>query len=90
MAHRDEWVVVAVEPAVQWQQGDEITVSFRQREMIVRPETPELWADVSLLRLVGEEYFTAATLVHRFLSAMAWKRKAAIRVDIPAARNGRG
>lgn len=81
MAGRDEWVVVAVEPAVEWPQGGEVTALFRGREMILRPETTELWADVSVLRLPEEEYFTAATLVHRFLSAMAWKRKAAIRVE---------
>ena len=81
MTGRDEWVVIGIEPAVEWLQGNEVTASYRGREMILRPETPELWADVSLLRLPDEEYFTAATLVHRFLSAMAWKRKAALRVE---------
>lgn len=75
-----EWVVVAIDPGVEWVEG-ETTTLFREREMMLRPETPELWGDVSLLRLPGEEYFTAATLVHRFLSAMAWKRQAAIRVE---------
>jgi hypothetical protein len=80
MADRDLWVVVAVETAVEWPQGAEVTASFRRRQMILRPETSALWADVSLLRLPDEEEFTAMTLVHRFISAVAWKRRAAIRV----------
>jgi hypothetical protein len=80
MADRDLWVVVAVETAVEWPQGAEVTASFRRRQMILRPETSALWADVSLLRLPDEEEFTATTLVHRFISAVAWKRRAAIRV----------
>jgi hypothetical protein len=74
-------VVVAVEPAVQWPQGDEVTTSFRGREMILRPETRDCFADVSMLRQPDETDFAAYTLVQRFLSAMAWKRKAAIRVE---------
>ena len=81
MAGRENWVVVAVEPAVQWPQGGEVTASFRGREMIVRPETADAWADVSMLCLPGERDFTAYTLVQRFLSAIAWKRRAAIRVE---------
>jgi hypothetical protein len=81
VARRDEWVVVAVEPAVEWPQGSEVTASFRGRQMIIRPETAELWADVSMLRAPDEAEFAAYTLVYRFLSAMAWKRRAALRVE---------
>jgi methylamine utilization protein MauJ len=81
VARRDEWVVVAVEPAVEWPQGSEVTASFRGREMIIRPETAEVWADVSMLREPNETDFAAYTLVQRFLSAMAWKRRAALRVE---------
>ncbi|MGH7421902.1 MAG: hypothetical protein ACREI4_09740, partial [Candidatus Rokuibacteriota bacterium] len=72
---------MAVEPAVQWPQGGEVTTSFRGREMILRPETNDCWADVSMLCLPDENRFAAYTLVQRFLSAMAWKRRAAIRIE---------
>jgi hypothetical protein len=81
VARRDEWVVVAVEPAVEWPQGGEVTASFRGRDMIIRPETAEVWADVSMLREPNETDFAAYTLVRRFLSAMAWKRRAALREE---------
>ncbi len=69
-----DWVVVAVEEYRLWPES-EMRVQFRARELILRAGEGDLYPDVSLLRAPNESYYEAATLVHRFLSALCWVKR---------------
>lgn len=73
-----EWVVIAVDQEVCWVETD-MSVSFRGRDFLLRPPAGKLWPDVSIARLTEESYFSAGTLVRRFLSAITWRWKVPIR-----------
>ncbi|MFQ5849852.1 MAG: hypothetical protein ACE5JU_04590 [Candidatus Binatia bacterium] len=74
----DDWVVIGVDQEVCWTETEK-TVQFRGRDLILRPPEKSGWPDVSTQRLPGESYFTAGTIVRRFLSAMTWRWKVPIR-----------
>jgi len=74
-----DWVVVGVDPEAVWVEG-ETEVVFRNRRFLLRPPGEETWPDIATTREAGETYEIVATLIHRFLSVMVWKRKAYIRV----------
>jgi hypothetical protein len=69
-----DWVLVAVEVNGVWTES-EMKVQFRNRELILRPGEGDRYPDVSILRNPGESYEEAATLIHRFLSALCWIRR---------------
>lgn len=66
-----EWVVIAVDVPDIFPIPEEST-TFRGREFILRAGDKSLYPDISLLRAPSESYGEAATLVHRFLSALCW------------------
>ena len=56
----------------------EITISYNNREIIMRPGNQNRYPDASILRKPTETYYQAATLLQRFLSVLSWWNGAAI------------
>lgn len=73
----DRWVVIGVEPHILWPEA-EITVSYNNRDIIMRPGNQDRYPDVSILSQPKEDYYQPATLLQRFLSVLSWWNGGAI------------
>lgn len=73
-----QWVVIGLETSVDWPVED-TKITFRDREIILRPETDDRAPTIAIPYDSDEEYDDVATIGTEFLSTLAWLKGRYIR-----------